>query len=107
MKKNKYYLFFRRFSDPLRMEIILLLKKKPMSVMKLSKHLKIEQSKLSHALAILKHCKIVYSEIKGKKRVYYLNKNIVLPLLKLVDKYEKKNCPICLAMKHCRKINRK
>lgn len=100
---NKYYLFFRRLADPLRMKIITALKRKPRSVSELCKKLKIEQSKLSHALAILKHCSLVESEIRGKQRIYSLNKKTILPILKIVDKHEKKHCKVCLASKYSKR----
>ncbi len=87
MKCISYHLFFRNFSNPERMRILLALKKKPLSVGELSEELKIEQSRISHLLSSLKHCSIVQSEQKGKKRIYFLNKKTTVPLLNLVDKH--------------------
>lgn len=96
---NKYYMFFKRLANPLRINIIDSLKEKPRSVSQLCKELKVEQSKLSHALILLKHCNIVESKIKGKQRIYSLNKKTILPMLKLLDKHEKKYCKVCMAMR--------
>ena len=85
------------------MQIICSLKEKPKTVSKLCKELQVEQSKLSHALATLKHCKIVESKIKGKQRIYSLNKETIIPMLKLLDKHEKKHCKVCMASKKVRK----
>ncbi len=43
---------FRTLANPLRIRIIELLKKRPMAVSELSKQLKAERSKVSHARAI-------------------------------------------------------
>ncbi len=92
---NKYHIFFTKLANPLKIEIISSLKKSPLSVSELSKKLKIEQSKLSHALASLKHCNIVLSKQKGRKRIYSLNKQTILPILKKIDMHEKKFCKLC------------
>ena len=57
--ENKYYPFFQNLANPLKIQIISELKRKPSSVTELSKKLKTEQSKLSHALTSLRHCSIV------------------------------------------------
>lgn len=85
MKCISYDLFFRNFANPERMKILLALKEKPLSVGEISEKLDIEQSRISHALAPLKHCSIVQSVRKGKQVVYSLNKKTTVPLLNLVD----------------------
>ena len=90
--ENVYHVFFRNLANPIRTKIISVLKEKEMSVTELSEKLKIEQSKLSHALASLKFCNIVQSKQKGKKRIYYLNKSTILPILKIIDKHKCKFC---------------
>jgi DNA-binding transcriptional ArsR family regulator len=87
MKCISYDLFFRNFANPERMRILLTLKEKPLSVGEISKRLGVEQSRISHSLSSLKHCSIVKSEQRGKKRVYSLNKKTTVPLLNLVDKH--------------------
>jgi DNA-binding transcriptional ArsR family regulator len=95
---NKYYLFFGNLANPLKVEIISKLKENPSSVLDLAKKLHIEQSKLSHALTSLRHCSIVDVKQKGKKRIYYLNKETIIPMLNIIDKHEKKFCKKCFAM---------
>jgi DNA-binding transcriptional ArsR family regulator len=95
--QNKYYLFFGNLANPLKIEIITCLKKKPMSVSELSSELKVEQSKLSHALALLRCCSIVKAKQDGKKRIYELNKETILPMLEIIDKHESKFCKKCMA----------
>lgn len=92
MKNNTYHVFFGNLSNPLRVEIISALKEREMSVSDLSKRIKTEQSKLSHALANLRNCKIVNFKVRGKQRVYYLNKKTILPILKIIDCHAKSFC---------------
>jgi DNA-binding transcriptional ArsR family regulator len=95
MKNNKYHFFFGNLSNPLKIDVISALKKKNMSVSELIQELRVEQSKLSHALASLRRCHIVEVKRKGKKRIYSLNKKTILPILKILDKHEKKYCKKC------------
>lgn len=88
-------MFFGSLANPLRIRIISKLKEKPSSVNELSKKLKTEQSKLSHALASLKKCNIVKDEQKGKFRIYSLNKKTIIPLLNIIDKHKKYYCKGC------------
>jgi DNA-binding transcriptional ArsR family regulator len=69
------------------MDIILSLRESKKSVNELCKDLKVEQSKISHALSCLKGCSLVDSEQKGKQRIYTLNKKTIVPMLKLLDKH--------------------
>lgn len=95
---NKYYIFFGNLANPLKIEIITALKLGDSSVQELTKKLNQEQSKISHALQSLKHCSIVKMEQQGKKRIYSLNKETILPILKIIDKHETKFCKGCKAL---------
>lgn len=88
MKSNTYHVFFSKLANPLRINIISSLEEKPKSVSELSNELKIEQSKLSHALKELKDCNIVKVEQKGKQRIYSLSKTII-PILRLIECHSK------------------
>ena len=90
---STYHVFFRNLANPVRIAIITALKEKESSVSELVEKLGIEQSKLSHALALLNHCNIVQSKQEGKKRIYSLNKKTVLPILKLIDSHKCDYCP--------------
>ncbi len=90
-----YYIFFKNLANPLRIKIVSLLKEKSCSVNQLAEKMQIEQSKLSHALACLRKCNIVQVNKQGKNRIYRLNKETILPILKLLDEHEKKFCKIC------------
>ena len=90
--QNTYHIFFNNLANPLRIEIISALKEKDMSVNEISKKIRAEQSKLSHALANLRECNIVNVKIKGKERIYSLNKKTILPILKLIDRHATNFC---------------
>jgi DNA-binding transcriptional ArsR family regulator len=79
-------------ANPLKIKLITLLKEKEKNVSELVEKLKVEQSKISHALKSLKCCNIVQVKQKGKQRIYSLNKKTILPMLKLIDKHAKICC---------------
>ncbi len=68
------------------------LKNKPMSVTELSKAMKEEQSKISHNLPKLSKCSVLSVKQQGKKRIYSLNKETVMPMIRLVEKHVEKHC---------------
>ncbi len=105
MKKATYHVFFTNLANSLKIDIIISLKQKEKNVGEISKELKVEQSKISHALASLRFCNLVQVKQKGKQRIYFLNKNTILPMLKLIDKHASVycNCDGC-AKENC-KIN--
>jgi DNA-binding transcriptional ArsR family regulator len=95
MKCSAYYIFFGSLANPLKIKIITELKQKPSSVNEISEKLKIEQSKLSHALSSLKKCNIVQDKQKGKFRIYSLNKKTIIPILNIIDKHRTCYCSRC------------
>lgn len=99
MKDSTYHIFFNTLANPLRMKIILSLREKEKSVTALSKDLKLEQSKLSHALALLRCCNVVKVKQLGKQRIYLLNKDTILPMLTLIEKHATTHCKKCSACK--------
>lgn len=95
-----YYPFFGNLSNPLKLRIIIELKNNgEQSVLDLASKMKIEQSKLSHALASLKRCSIVQVKQSGKRRIYELNKETIVPILDIIEKHENKFCGKCRAGK--------
>ncbi len=92
MKCPSYNLFFETISTKVRMAILCLLRLKPMSVSEICDALKEEQSKISHNLKKLVECHVLDVEQKGKKRIYSLNKDTVIPILDLVEKHVQKYC---------------
>ena len=106
MNNSTYHIFFNNLANPLRIKIVTSLKDKEKNVTELSKELKVEQSKVSHALRNLKSCKIVDVKQKGKERIYSLNKKTIVPMLKLIDKHAKSFCDCKNCTKECRAISR-
>lgn len=102
LNHSTYHIFFRNLANPLKIKIILELKNENMNVSDLSRELNVEQSKVSHALMLLRKCNIVDVNKKGKERIYSLNKKTVLPLLKLIDEHSKSFCN-CKECRGCEK----
>ena len=90
---KSYEYFFMNFANKTKLNIILCLKNKPMSVNEIAGKINEEQSNVSHHLKNLALCQIVNARQKGKKRIYSLNKETVVPMLNLVEKHAHKNCP--------------
>jgi len=51
-----------------------------------------EQSQISHNLRKLMECHFIDVERKGKQRIYSLNKDTIIPILKLVETHVHKYC---------------
>ncbi len=94
MNNKSYYNFFINLANKTKFNIIMALKEKPLSVNEIVKKTGEEQSKISHNLKSLKTCHIVKVKKEGKKRIYYLNEKSILPILNIVKKHVKKNCPL-------------
>lgn len=92
MTCHSYNLFFDSFSNKTRMKIIESLISGPKSVTEICTFTKEEQSKVSHNLRRLKECNFLDVKKNGKQRIYSLNKDTVVPILKLVDKHVHKYC---------------
>lgn len=92
MKNQTYHVFFTNLANKLKIDIILSLKNKEKNVTELSKELSVEQSKISHALSSLRCCNIVKVKQSGKQRIYLLNKETMIPMLKLIEKHSKTFC---------------
>ncbi len=92
MKCYSYNLFFETFSNRTRMLIIDALMSGPKSVGEICKITKQEQSKISHSLKKLMECNFLDVERKGKHRVYSLNKDTIIPILKLVERHVHRYC---------------
>jgi DNA-binding transcriptional ArsR family regulator len=84
--------FFGNFSNRTKLRIVMSLRKKPLSVSELSIMLGEEQSKISHSLKKLARCNILMVKQEGKRRIYSLNKDTVMPMLSLVDKHVRNYC---------------
>ncbi|RLE46715.1 ArsR family transcriptional regulator [Candidatus Woesearchaeota archaeon] len=94
MKCGSYDWFFKNFANKTKLDIVKILRQGPLSVNHIAEKMKQEQSKISHNLKKLSSCNILTVKQKGKERIYSLNKETVIPLLKLVEKHVKKNCKL-------------
>lgn len=85
-------MFFRNFANKTSFNIIMALRSKPLSVTDISRILGEEQSKVSHNLAKLAKCNILTVNRQGKKRIYSLNKDTIIPIIDLIQKHVEKHC---------------
>jgi DNA-binding transcriptional ArsR family regulator len=96
------HLFFATLANPTRLAILEVLADGPRNVADISEALGQEQSMISHNLKPLEECAFVFSERKGRERIYRLNNQIIEPLFSLFAFHESKYCPsgrVCLTAK--------
>ena len=80
---------YRAVNDPIRREILIVLKKEKMSARKLAQHLNISEDLVLNHLSVLKENDLILEEHE-KNDIYYLLKasvldNIMLVLLELLE----------------------
>ena len=98
MLSDSHRQFLKTLGNPKRMELMLLLMKRPMTVTELMKRSGMEQSTVSHHLKRLKLCQFVKNKANGKARIYSVNEETIEPLFRLMNKHVKKHCQrLCLA----------
>ncbi len=95
MNKISCYPIFMNFANKTKFDIIMALKSGPMSVMEISSKIGEEQSKVSHNLKTMSCCHLLDVRKQGKKRIYSLNKETVMPILKLAETHIQKHCRGC------------
>ncbi|MBI2543272.1 MAG: winged helix-turn-helix transcriptional regulator [Candidatus Aenigmarchaeota archaeon] len=95
MTKTPYKLFFSTLGNGVRLKILHALVKKPKNVTGLTNELKFDQTTISKNLKRLETCGFVHKNREGRHSVYTLNKETILPLLKLIDKHVDKHCKNC------------
>ena len=104
------YRIFSALANPTRLAIAEMLQDGPKKLIELERALKQEQSMISHNLRPLLECSLVFAKRDGKEQVYYLNKEIMEPLLQLCNRHAGKYCPIgqkCLTDKQLAGFRRK
>lgn len=84
--------FFVNFANEGRLKIMILLKHKPLDVNTITQLLGSEQSAISHNLIKMEHCGIIECKREGKRKIYSINKEVVLPILDIYEKHTKKVC---------------
>jgi DNA-binding transcriptional ArsR family regulator len=87
------YRFFTNLANPTRLAAIEQLMEKPMSVTELAAALGQEQSMISHNLKPLLQCNLILIEKQGKKHIYTVNQETMLPLFKAIENHAQKFCP--------------
>ena len=87
---NLHRLFFKAFSNKTRLEIIQLLKKKPLTVTEICNKTGFEQSRVSHNLKCLENCGFVTVTPNGNFRKYELDTETIVPIIDLFEKHIKK-----------------
>ena len=92
MKCKAYNVFFETIGNKTRMSILEILMIKPLSVKEICEKLNEEQSKVSHNLKLLTDCNFLTVKQEGKKRIYSLNKETIVPLMRLVEKHVNTYC---------------
>lgn len=96
MIEKTYMVFFKTLCNETRLNIILCLEKSPKHVSQIIKETNMEQSRVSHNLQCLVKNGFVTVEQKGKQRVYTLNKDTVVPILRDTKKHTQKyNLNVC------------
>src|SRR4051794_12845087 len=84
--------FFTAMGDPIRLQILLLLRDKPCNVGEIASQFQISRPAISHHLRVLKDADILESAKSGQEVYYTLNKQfIVSELRSLADKLEQLN----------------
>ncbi|MEM3671352.1 MAG: metalloregulator ArsR/SmtB family transcription factor [Thermoprotei archaeon] len=84
-------LLFQALANPTRMQILNLLKERGrMNVTQICIELGLEQTNVSHNLRCLTFCGLVSASREGKSRIYSINEETMLPLLKIVDEHLRK-----------------
>ena len=82
-----YSFFFKALANETRLAIIEELRSGDLSVSELVDRLGLEQSRVSHNLRCLAYCGFVSSRRDGKRVIYSLNRDTVLPLLDIAERH--------------------
>jgi len=84
---NVHKLFLKALSNETRLLVLESLRNRPKYVNEISQDVGFEQSRISHSLKCLCNCGFVEVKRKGKKRIYSLNKETIIPLFDTIDKH--------------------
>ena len=88
------YGFFSTLASPARLAIMEKLRLGSMNVTALIEALGQEQSMVSHNLRLLERCALIYSEKRGRERIYRLNTETMETIFKAVENHANKFCPM-------------
>lgn len=87
-----YKLFFGTLGNEIRLSILHALVRRPKNVTELTNELGVDQTTISKNLKRLETCNFVHNSKEGKHSIYALNRETILPLLKLIDRHTSKYC---------------
>ena len=87
------YRFFINLANPTRLAALEQLMEKPMSVNELATVLGQEQSMISHNLKPLLQCNLIAIKRQGKKHIYTINEETMLPIFGAIENHAQKFCP--------------
>ena len=99
-KLRAYEFFCKALGNETRLAILYALLKRDMSVSELCNELGYEQSRVSHGLKCLSYCGFVRGRRVGKKMIYSINRDTILPLLKIMDMHIDKYAPHLLSCRY-------
>ena len=105
LNEKPYDLCFGTLADDLRLKIMNYLSSNSMTVKQLSELTGAERSTVSHSIKMLKTCKHVTSEKKGKNIMYSVNPSGLFgirkseSLISMIDSHIDHNCEVCEKMK--------
>jgi len=98
---DQHSLCFETLANELRLEIVKLLEREPMNVTEIAKATKAERSRVSHALQLLRQCKLVIAKKDGREILYHLNKQSPVfreakgNLFTMIEQHAKTSCATC------------
>jgi len=93
-----FKIFMDTLSNSNRFRMVMSLKK-PKNVSQICSELKLNQTTVSHNLQRLLDCGFVFYRRNGKEKIFSLNKETILPLVKLIESHT--HC-YCSKLCHCK-----
>ena len=79
--------FFTAMGDPIRLQIVMLLRAGPLNVGEIAQHFELSRPAISHHLRVLKEANIVESEKSGQEVYYTMSASYIVDTLRaLADK---------------------
>lgn len=78
---------FKAFADKNRRLIITILKDKNQTVNEIVSQMKINQATVSSHLAILRKAKLISCEVRGKNRIYFINRDMLELFVKQLNRF--------------------
>ncbi len=82
MDQEQITKFFTAMGDPIRLQIVLLLREQPLNVGDIANQFNISRPAISHHLKVLKEAKVVQSEKTGQEVYYSMNKSYIVKELR-------------------------